>query len=67
MVYESMSLLELRKAAKEKNLKGISSLKKQKLIEYLNDYDNEHKQSDPEPEKKQSRQKTPGLTVFPET
>ena len=34
MVYESMSLLELRKAAKEKNLKGISSLKKQELIEY---------------------------------
>ncbi|WP_416739907.1 Rho termination factor N-terminal domain-containing protein, partial [Anaerostipes caccae] len=29
-----MSLLELRKAAKEKNLKGISSLKKQELIEY---------------------------------
>ena len=57
MVYESMSLLELRKAAKEKNLKGISSLKKQELIEYLNDYDNEHKQSDPEPEKKAEQTK----------
>lgn len=40
MVYESMSLLELRKAAKEKNLKGISSLKKQELIEYLKNNDN---------------------------
>ena len=50
MVYESMSLLELRKAAKEKNLKGISSLKKQELIEYLKNNDNE---------------KTSGQTVCP--
>ena len=57
MVYESMSLLELRKAAKEKNLKGISSLKKQELIEYLKNNDNEHKQSEPEPETKAEQTK----------
>lgn len=57
MVYESMSLLELRKAAKEKNLKGISSLKKQELIEYLKNNDNEHKQSEPEQETKAEQTK----------
>lgn len=52
MVYESMSLLELRKAAKEKNLKGISGLKKQELIEYLKNNDNEHKQNEADLDKK---------------
>lgn len=53
MVYESMSLLELRQTAKEKNLKGISGLKKQELIEYLKNSDSENKQNKAEPEKKE--------------
>ena len=65
MVYESMSLLELRKAAKEKNLKGISSLKKQELIEYLKNNDNEHNRVSRNRRRKQSRQKTSGQTVCP--
>lgn len=57
MVYESMSLLELRKAAKEKNLKGISGLKKQELIEYLKNNDHEQKQIESEPDKKTEQPK----------
>lgn len=59
MVYESMSLLELRKAAKEKNLKGISGLKKQELIEYLKNNENEHHQAEAEPDKKTEQQREP--------
>ena len=57
MVYESMSLLELRQAAKEKNLKGISGLKKQELIEYLKNNDSEHLKIEAEPEKKTEQPK----------
>ncbi len=39
MAFENMSLKELQQAAKDKGLKGFSGLKKQELIELLNNYE----------------------------
>ena len=39
MDYRDMTLLQLRAAAKEKGLRGISTLKKEQLIERLMDYE----------------------------
>ena len=36
MNYEDLSLLELREIAKEREIKNVSKLKKQELIEVLN-------------------------------
>ena len=41
MNYEDLSLLELREIAKEREIKNVSKLKKQELIEVLNESENE--------------------------
>ena len=41
MTYEKKSVIELREIAKERKIKGISTLKKQELIEVLENYDQE--------------------------
>ena len=41
MTYEKKSVIELREIAKERKLKGISTLKKKELIEVLENYDQE--------------------------
>ena len=47
MIYQEKSVLELREIAKERNMKGISALKKKELIEALEEYD---KKTEPEEE-----------------
>ena len=42
MTYEKKSVIELREIAKERKIKGISTLKKKELIEVLEKYDQEH-------------------------
>ena len=39
MTYEKKSVIELREIAKERKIKGISTLKKKELIEVLENYD----------------------------
>lgn len=39
MTYEKKSVIELREIAKERKIKGISTLKKQELIKVLENYD----------------------------
>ena len=47
MTYEKKSVIELREIAKERKIKGISTLKKKELIEVLENYDQEQsKQKD---------------------
>lgn len=46
MNYEDMSLLELREIAKEKELKNVSKMKKQELIEALNEILGDEKKDD---------------------
>ena len=41
MTYEKKSVIELREIAKERKIKGISTLKKQELIKVLENYDQE--------------------------
>ena len=41
MTYEKKSVIELREIAKERKIKGISTLKKKELIEVLENYDQE--------------------------
>ena len=43
MTYEKKSVIELREIAKERKIKGISTLKKKELIEVLENYDQEHR------------------------
>ena len=42
MTYEKKSVIELREIAKERKIKGISTLKKKELIETLEKYDQEN-------------------------
>lgn len=42
MTYEKKSVIELREIAKERKIRGISTLKKKELIEVLESYDQEH-------------------------
>ena len=53
MTYEKKSVIELREIAKERKIKGISTLKKKELIEVLENYDQE-----------QSKQKEDVKTIF---
>ena len=53
MIYQEKSVLELREIAKERNMKGISALKKKELIEALEEYD------------KKQNQKKNGVKEFP--
>ena len=46
MTYEKKSVIELREIAKERKIKGISTLKKKELIEVLENYDQEHKKEE---------------------
>ena len=43
MTYEKKSVIELREIAKERKIKGISTLKKQELIKVLENYDQRRK------------------------
>ena len=45
MKYNELTLIELKKIAKEKNLKGYSKLNKQDLINLLNNHKKSKKQS----------------------
>ena len=75
MTYEKKSVIELREIAKERKIKGISTLKKQELIKVLENYDQEQSKQKEEPqiqrEPKQSYSEhqdipcvTPVLPVF---
>lgn len=55
MIYQEKSVLELREIAKERNMKGISALKKKELIEALEEYD------------KKQNQKKNGVKEFPKS
>lgn len=46
MTYEKKSVIELREIAKEREIKGISTLKKKELIEVLENYDQEYKKEE---------------------
>mgnify|MGYP000938400207 CR=1 FL=1 len=50
MTYEKKSVIELREIAKERKIKGISTLKKQELIEVLENYDQEQSKQKEEPQ-----------------
>ena len=50
MTYEKKSVIELREIAKERKIKGISTLKKQELIEVLENYDQEQSKQQEEPQ-----------------
>ena len=47
MNYEELSLQDLKEIAKEKGLKNISKLKKEDLITFLNEIEQENKQEKP--------------------
>ena len=49
MNYEGLSLQELKEIAKEKGLKNISKLKKEDLINFLNEVEQEQKQEEKDP------------------
>ena len=51
MTYEKKSVIELREIAKERKIKGISTLKKQELIKVLENYDQEQSKQKEEPQK----------------
>lgn len=66
MVFEEMSIVELRKFAKDHGIKGISALKKQDLIEHLKEVtkknaekeqSKEQKQESEEPKEKKTEKK----------
>ena len=50
MTYEKKSVIELREIAKERKIKGISTLKKQELIKVLENYDQEQSKQKEEPQ-----------------
>ena len=50
MTYEKKSVIELREIAKERKIKGISTLKKKELIEVLENYDQEQSKQKEEPQ-----------------
>ena len=53
MNYEQMSLAELRLAAKERGMKGISTLRKQDLMDAIKKFDAMKTLEKPEPEEKE--------------
>ena len=50
MTYGKKSVIELREIAKERKIKGISTLKKKELIEVLENYDQEQSKQKEEPQ-----------------
>ena len=50
MTYEKKSVIELREIAKERKIKGVSTLKKQELIKVLENYDQEQSKQKEEPQ-----------------
>ena len=56
MTYEKKSVIELREIAKERKIRGISTLKKKELIETLEKYDQEHEKEVKEEHHEESRE-----------
>ena len=58
MTYEKKSVIELREIAKERKIKGISTLKKKELIEVLENYDQEQSKQKEEPQIQREHKKS---------